>query len=107
MGCLMTYRRVEDMMLNCPIRRVALVILAERDSPADTQRALSRLRHRWPGCPLIVVGATGGVEHEMAARQGGAFYLTPGEAAQQLPDVVSHVLRAQAGNKASSSAFIG
>jgi hypothetical protein len=106
MGCLMTCRRVKDMMLNCPTSQVALVIMAEEDAPADTQRALSRLRHRWPGCPMIVVGGIGGVEHEMAARQGGAFYLAPGEAAQQLPDMVSHVLRAHARGEAGSSALV-
>jgi hypothetical protein len=105
-GCLMTYRRVEDMMLNCPTGRVAMVILAEEDAPADTQRTLNWLRRRWPACLITVVGGTDGVEHEMAARRGGAFYLTPGEAEQQLPGMVSHVLRAHAGDKASFSASI-
>jgi hypothetical protein len=105
-GCLMTYRRVEDMMLNCPTGHMALVILAEEDDSADTQRTLNWLRNRWPGCPITVVGRAGGVEHEMAARQGGAFYLTPGEARQQLPDMVSHVLRAHAGDKVGLSALV-
>jgi DNA-binding NtrC family response regulator len=93
-GFLITYRRVEDMMLNCPTGHVAMVILAEEDDSANTQRTLNWLRYRWPGCPMIVVGGTGDTEHEMAARQGGAFYLAPGEAQEQLGDMVSHALRA-------------
>ena len=90
----MTYRRVEDMVLNSPAGRVALVILAGEDDPAGTQRALRLLRHRWPGCPITVVSKAGGVAHERAAREGGAFYLTSGEVGQQLPGMVSHSLRA-------------
>ena len=33
----------------------------------------------------------------VSARQGGVFYLTSGEAARQLPAMVSHALRAQVG----------
>ena len=99
-GRLMTYQRVEDMVLNSPTGRVALVVLAVEDDPAAKQRTLRWLRHRWPSCPITVGSGAGGVENEMAARQGGAFYLTSGEAERQLPDMVSHALRAQAGDKA-------
>lgn len=105
-GRFMTYRRVEDMVLNSPAGRVALVILAGEDDPASIQRTLRWLRHRWPGCPITVVSGAGGVEHEMAARQGGAFYLTSGETVQQLPAMISHVLRASDGDKAGLSALI-
>jgi hypothetical protein len=102
-ACLMTYRRVEDLVLNAPAGRVALVILVAEDDPAGTRRTLRWLGHRWPGCPIMVVSTDGGLEHELAARQGGAFYLASGEAEQQLPDMVSHVLRLQAADKTGRS----
>jgi FixJ family two-component response regulator len=103
-GCLVTYGGAEDFVLNSTAGRVALVILAGEEDPAATQRTLRWLRRRWPGCPIIVVRGAGGVEHEMAARRGGALYLSSGEAAKQLPEMVSHTLRARVKDRAGLSA---
>jgi hypothetical protein len=99
-GCLVTYEAAEDFVLNPPAGRVAMVILAGEEGPAATQRTLRWLRRRWPACPMTVVRGAGGVEHEMAARRGGALYLSSGEVARQLPEMVSQALRAWAGGEA-------
>jgi len=91
-GCLITYRRLEDMALNSPTGKVALVVLAGVDAPAVTRRTLKWLRHRWPGCPLAVVGDVGGGEDERAAREGGAMYVTRPAAPSQVWQMVAHVL---------------
>jgi hypothetical protein len=75
-GSLVTYSRSEDLMLNQPTGSVALIILANHESPAVLRRLLAWLRNRWPRCPVTVVGNTGCGETEMAAREGGACYLT-------------------------------
>lgn len=75
-GCLLTYLRSEDLLLNAPAGPVALIILATGDHPATMRRILGWLRHRWPGCPITVVGDEGCGQHEMAAREGGATFLT-------------------------------
>jgi len=75
-GCLVTYRRVEDLKHNNPTGKVVLAILANADPPSGIRRTLSWLRHQWPRCPITVVGDAGCGEHEMAAREGGAMYLT-------------------------------
>ena len=79
-------------MLNAPSGRVALVILATSDVPAVLARTLRWLRHRWPKCPVTVVGDVGSGEHEIAARQGGATYLTRPVSDQQWAAVLSNVL---------------
>ncbi len=91
-GALITYRRAEDVMLNCPSGRVALIILANSDDPETTGRILSWMRHRWPRCPAVVIGETGGGEMEIAARKGGASYLTRPVSSQQWAGLVEHVL---------------
>src|ERR1035437_9159878 len=78
--------------------RLALAIMAGEDDPADMQWTLHWLRHRWPGCPITVVSNAGGLENEMVARQGGAFYLTSDEASLLLPHMISHALRVKAGS---------
>ena len=75
MGCLVTYLKAEDLVLNAPNGPVALVILATDDSTKVLGQTLTWLRNRWPGCPITVVGDAGSGEHEMAARQHGATYL--------------------------------
>jgi len=75
-GCLVTYLKAEDLVLNAPSGPVALVILATDDSAAVLGRTLTWLRSRWPNCPITVVGDAGSGDHEMAARQHGAMYLT-------------------------------
>ena len=91
-GCLVTYRRAEDLMFNAPSGRVALVILAAGDHPANLSRTLKWLRHRWPRCPITVIGDRGSGQYEMAARQGGAYYLTRPVAAAQWAAILSHAL---------------
>ncbi len=92
-GALITYRRAEDVMLNCPSGRVALIILANSDDPEAIGRTLSWMRRRWPGCPIVVVGETGGGAMELAARKGGASYLTRPVSPQQWEGMVQHVLK--------------
>ncbi len=95
-GCLVTYRRMEDLMYSSPTGKVALVILATDDKPAVLSRMLKWLGRRWPSCPVTVVGDEGCGDYEMAARIGGANYLTRPVAPQQWSAVLSHVLREQA-----------
>jgi DNA-binding response OmpR family regulator len=75
-GCLVTYLKAEDLLLNAPGGPVALIILATDDSSRVLRRTLSWLRHRWPACPITVVGDEGCGDYEMAAREGGATFLT-------------------------------
>lgn len=89
---LVTYRRVEDLVCNAPTGRVALVILDTRGNPTDLARTLKWIGHRWPRCPVTVVGATGGGEEELAARTGGAFFLTRPVAPQQWADLFESIL---------------
>lgn len=91
-GCLVTYQRVQDLIGNAPHGKVALIILATNDLPAVVARTLRWLRQHWPRCPLTVVGDVGCGEHEMAAREGGACYLTRPIAPEQWTALLSHVL---------------
>lgn len=91
-GALITYRRAEDVMLNCPSGRVALIILANSDDPETMGKILSWMRHRWPRCPAVVIGETGAGDMEIAARKGGASYLTRPVSPQQWDGLVQHVL---------------
>lgn len=107
-SCLITYRRVEDLVLNAPASKVALVILAGGAGAVATRRTVKWLRHRWPGCPITVVGKHRTVEEEMAAREGGAMYLPRPVEAEDLSEIVSHALgskrvaRPRRGEKATS-----
>ena len=92
MGCLVTYRRAEDLMYNAPAGKVALVILATRDNPTMVRRTLRWLRHRWPRSPVMVVGDEGCGDHEMAARTGGANYLARPITPQQWSALLCHAL---------------
>jgi len=92
-GYLITYRRGEDLMLNAPTRKVALVILATEDDPPALRIALRWLRHNWPRCPVTVVSDAGSGEEEMAAREGGAGFLTRPVSAGQWSSLLSHALR--------------
>jgi len=91
-GCLVTYRRAEDLLCNSPTGRVALIILATEEKPSVLTRTLKWLGHRWPGCPITVVGEAGSTDSEMAARQGGALYLTRPVAAKEWTALFAHVL---------------
>ena len=82
-GCLVTYQRVEQLMLDAPARRPASVVLARQDDPRAIRRALDWLRNRWPHCPVTVVGDEGGGTYERAVRACGANYLTRPVPAEQ------------------------
>jgi len=92
-GCLMTYRKAEDVLLNSPTARVALIILANIDDPQTIGTALKWMRRRWPRCPVAVVGDAGGRELEIAAREGGASYLARPVSSEEWAAMVTHVLR--------------
>jgi FixJ family two-component response regulator len=95
-GCLITYRRAEDLFANRPTTRVALMILALDQKPAHMGWTLSWLRHRWPNCPIVVVGSDGGRQEELAARTGGAIFLTRPVPAEQWLDILQHNMPAVA-----------
>ena len=91
--CIVTYRRAEDILQHQPLGRVALVILSSWETSAKLGRIIRWLKHRWPRCPVTVLGSEGGGEDEMAARQGGALYLTRPVHPEQWTDLLEHVLR--------------
>ena len=91
-GCLVTYRRVEDMRSNVPAGKVALVILATEDEPVVMNRTLRWLRQRWPRCAITVVGDTGCGVEELVAREGGASYMTRPISPEQWLAVLSHAM---------------
>ena len=93
-GCLVTYLKAQDLLLNAPGGKVALVILANHESATALRRTLSWLRHRWPNCPITVVGDAGCGSHEMAARQGGATFLVRPVSTEQWSAILSHALGA-------------
>jgi hypothetical protein len=87
---LITYLKAEDLALNAPNGTVALVILATDDSAPVLGKTLEWLRHRWPRCPITVVGEAGCGEHELAAREGGATFLVRPVSPGQWLAVLSH-----------------
>ena len=91
-GTLVTYRRAEDILLNAPAGRVALIILSADDDPTRLRKTLSWMRHRWSRCPVTVVGSPGDIELERAARTGGATYLTRPVSPAEWASLVQHVL---------------
>lgn len=95
-GTLVTYRRAEDLLLNAPAGRVALVILAGSDEPQAVSRILLTLRNRWPRCPLVVVGNDGGGAMERAARAGGANFLVRPVRSEEWSALIDHVLSVKA-----------
>ena len=98
--CLVTYHRAEDLVSNSPAGQVALVILANQDTPATLDRVLIWLRHRWPHCPVAVVNhPQGGPDYEMTARRSGALFLTPPVEAEAWSSLMTHLLRPKHGNR--------
>lgn len=91
-GCLITYRRAEDLLVNAPAGKIALIILAAGEKPDKIGHTLRWLKHRWPGCNVTVVGDVGSGDHELAAREGGAFYLTRPVSTEQWSAILSHAL---------------
>jgi hypothetical protein len=92
MGRLVVYRRALDLVQNVPAGRILLAILATREAPAALSETLQWLRRRWPRCPIAVVGDEGAGPHEMAARSGGALFLTRPVPAAHWQAILSHVL---------------
>ncbi len=91
-GSLITYCRAADVLLNAPAGRIALIILANSDSPAMVGMTLKRMRRRWPNCPVVVVGDEGAGELEMSARIEGASYLVRPVSSTQWASMIEHVL---------------
>lgn len=81
-------------MLNAPSGKVVLAILATRwRDVADLGRMLKWLRRRWSECVVTVVGDEGGGEEELAARRGGALFLTRPVELWHWSALLSHVMR--------------
>lgn len=92
-GSLLTYRRIVD-LINCPppSGHVAMVVLASDDPPEVLTRALHWLRNRYLYSAMVVVGDDGCGERELAARIGGANYLTRPMHSGQWAGLLSHAL---------------
>ena len=89
-GRIITYRRAEDLLHNAPTGTVSLLILASTETTATLERTLKWLRNRWPRCPVTVVGDAGCGDYEIAARAGGAHYLTRPVAAEDWSAIFQH-----------------
>lgn len=96
-GILVTYRRADDILLNRPVGKVALVVLATPEEPAAIERTLKWMRHRWPHCPVTVIGSGGDCAMEMAARRGGASFLARPVSPQAWEAMIDHAFARQAG----------
>jgi DNA-binding NtrC family response regulator len=94
-GALVVYGQVADLRSNPPAGRIAAVIVDTHEPPVAVRRALEWMRHRWPGCPVTVVGDAGGGEQEMAARQGGASFLTRPVTEEQWLSLLAHAVARQ------------
>lgn len=90
-ACLVTYFRSQDLLLNSPTGRVALVILATEDSPLVLRTTLAWLRHRLPHCPVTVVANSGCGDYERVAREGGATFLVRPVSSDQWAAVLTSV----------------
>lgn len=75
-GVLITYRSATDLIQNAPSGAVAMVILAGRECPLEMQEVFGWLKRRHPHCPVAVIADTGAGEEELAARIGGAIFMT-------------------------------
>lgn len=100
-GCLVTYRRAEDLVTSAPQGRVSLVILAGEEDPAAVGRMLKWLRRRWPDCPVTVVGSPNNKDLELAARTGGASYLVRPVSTEEWTSVVCHTMKGCESRKTS------
>lgn len=94
-GSLVTYRRAEDLLMNTPAGRVALIILADGSDPRKVDGTLKWIRQRWARCPVVLVGDEGGGEMEMAARVNGASYLTRPVSSQQWAAMIEHAMSSE------------
>lgn len=92
-GSLVTYRRMVDLIHSPPPSgHVAMVVLASDDPPEVLTRALHWLRNRYLRSAMVVVGDDGCGERELAARIGGANYLTRPIHSGQWSGLLSHAL---------------
>ena len=92
---LVTYHKTQDVLTNYPAGRVALIILASTEDPQLVGKTLSWMRRRWPQCPFTVIGDEGGGPLEIAARAGGATYLTRPVSPDQWAAIVHHALKVE------------
>jgi len=104
-GVLLTYRKAQDVLLNRPAGRVVLIILATAEEPDAIAGTLAWMRRRWPHCPVAVIGDQGGGELEIAARAGGAIFLTRPIDPEAWEAMVHHVLTM--GGRAKREADLG
>ena len=100
-GTLVTYRQAQDVLLNRPAGKVVLIILATAESTEAIRETLAWLRRRWPHCPVTVIGDRGGGELEIAARAGGAAFLTRPVSPSEWAAMIHHALRMEAGRVAT------
>ncbi len=91
-GCLVTFQRVTDLLHNSPAGKLSMIIVSSEGQADTLGEGLGRLRHRWPHCPLAVVGGLGSGAHELVARQHAAVYLTRPVTQAQWLALVSAVL---------------
>ena len=92
-GTLVTYRRAQDVLLNRPVGKVVLVILATAEGADAIRQTLAWLRRHWPHCPVTVIGDRGGGELEIAARAGGAAFLTRPVSPSEWAAMIHHALK--------------
>ena len=98
-GALVVYGRLDDLLANPPAGRIAAAIVDTHEPPAAVRRALDWLRRRWPRSPVTVIGDAGGGDQEMAARQGGATFLTRPVTEEQWSSLLSHALAPRGANE--------
>ena len=91
-GALVVYGRLGDLLANPPAGRIAAAIVDTHEPQASVRGALDWLRSRWPRCPVTVIGDAGGGDQEMAARQGGATFLTRPVTEEQWMSLLGHAL---------------
>ncbi|NQU76806.1 MAG: hypothetical protein HQ546_10890 [Planctomycetes bacterium] len=72
--CLLRYRQVADLALNCPRGNVVLVVLIDTQTPAELEKALAWLKRFWSHCSIAIVGGLGETELERIARCAGAMF---------------------------------
>ena len=97
-GVLITYRSATELIQNAPCGAVAMVILAGRECPTEMQDVFGWLKRRHPHCLVAVVADTGCGEEELAARIGGALFLTRPVDEEQWSALLTGAVRGLQGN---------
>lgn len=75
-GVLITYRSATELIHNAPNGAIAMVILAGRECPTEMHEVFDWLKRRHPHCPTAVIADAGAGDEELAARIGGAIFMT-------------------------------